>query len=177
VKSTLEPVRARIRQVPDFPTIGILFYDVSPVLRDPETFRDLISSMAGVWCDARVDLVVGIESRGFVFGAPVALEMNVGFVPIRKLGKLPGETVSVSYDLEYGSNVLEMQRDSIQPGQRVLIVDDVLATGGTMAASAAIVDQLGGETVGGSVVIELDALRGRQRLEQANVPLHSLFRY
>lgn len=152
-----------IRDVPDFPEPGIIFRDVAPLLAEPAAFEQVVQGLAGLAQD--VDAVVGIESRGFILGAPVALRAGAGFVPARKAGKLPGETVSVAFALEYGEAVLELQAGSITPGQRVLIVDDVLATGGTAAATAHLVEQLGGEVVGLSFLLELTALHGAARLE------------
>ncbi len=151
-----------IRDVPDFPEPGIVFRDVAPLLADPAAFETVVEGLAGS-ADG-VDAVVGIESRGFILGAPVALRTGAGFVPARKAGKLPGETVSVAFALEYGEAVLELQAGAIAAGQRVLIVDDVLATGGTAAATAQLVEQLGGEVVGLSFLLELTALRGGERL-------------
>ena len=152
-----------IRDVPDFPEPGIVFRDVAPLLAEPAAFEAAVRGLAELAED--VDTVVGIESRGFILGAPVALRTGAGFVPARKAGKLPGETVSVAFALEYGEAVLELQAGAITAGQRVLIVDDVLATGGTAAAAAALVEQLGGEVVGLSFLLELSALGGAARLE------------
>ena len=127
-----ESLRAKIREVPDFPKPGILFYDITTLLRDAAAFREAIELMTEPYRDERVDVVVGMESRGFIFSAPMAVRLEAGFVPVRKLGKLPSETISVEYELEYGTNTLEVHRDAIRPGQRVLIVDDLLATGGTV---------------------------------------------
>ena len=162
-----------IRAVPDFPEPGIVFRDVTPLLATPEVFERVVAELAAV--DGAVDAVVGIESRGFILGAPVALHAGAGFVPARKAGKLPGETVRIAFALEYGEAVLELQAGAIEPGQRVLIVDDVLATGGTAAATAALVEQLGGEVVGLSFLIELVALEGASRLD--GYTHRSLLRY
>lgn len=151
-----------IRDVPDFPEPGIIFRDVTPLLAVPAAFERAVAGLAEVGTD--VDLVLGIESRGFILGAPVALKTGAGFVPARKAGKLPGETVSVHFELEYGEAVLELQAGAVAPGQRVLIVDDVLATGGTAAAAAALVEQLGGVVAGLSFLIELSALHGAEQL-------------
>ena len=131
-----EDLRAKIREIPDFPKPGILFYDITTLLKDPASFREAIDLMLEPYKDERVDIVVGMESRGFIFSAPLAYLLKAGLVPVRKLGKLPAETITVEYALEYGSNTLEIHRDSIQPGQRVLIVDDLLATGGTVRSSS-----------------------------------------
>ncbi len=168
-------LKNKIRHVPDFPKAGILFYDVTTLLRDPSGFHESIDAMAEPFAKQRIDLVVGIESRGFIFGAAVADRIGAGFVPVRKLGKLPSTTVRQSYDLEYGSDALEIHDDAVQKGQRVLIVDDLLATGGTAAAAAALVKQLGGQVHALSFLIELAALNGRQRLPGENV--HVVLKY
>ena len=155
---------ARIRDIPDFPKPGILFKDITTLLKDGPSFKAAIDGLIAGVGDRRVDAVVGMESRGFIFGAPVAYALGVGFVPVRKLGKLPAEVVSVEYDLEYGSATLEMHRDAIAPGARVLVVDDLLATGGTVAGTIELVEQLQGEIVAVAFLIELKALRGRERL-------------
>jgi adenine phosphoribosyltransferase len=160
----MEQLKAKIRHVPDFPKPGILFYDITTLLRDPAGFRDVIDSMATPHLGRGIDLIVGIESRGFILGAAVADRIGAGFVPVRKLGKLPAEKVRATYDLEYGSDSLEMHRDAVEPGQRVLIVDDLLATGGTARATVDLVKQLGGIVEGVALLIELVALNGRARL-------------
>ena len=160
----MEQLKSRIRHVPDFPKAGILFYDVTTLLRDPEGFRLAIDSLSVPHRDRGISLVVGVESRGFILGAAVADRIGAGFVPVRKPGKLPSAFVRASYDLEYGSDSLEMHRDAIEPGQRVLIVDDLLATGGTARATVDLVKQLGGIVDGVAVLIELVALNGRARL-------------
>src|SRR6185503_20419361 len=144
----MEQLKSRIRHVPDFPKPGILFYDVTTLLRDPEGFRLAIDSVTEPFRDRGIDIVVGIESRGFILGAAVADRIRAGFVPVRKLGKLPAQTIRATYDLEYGTDSLEMHRDAIEPGQRVLIVDDLLATGGTSKATVDLVKQLGGTVAG-----------------------------
>lgn len=154
-----------IRDVKDFPKAGIVFKDITPVLQHPAAFQEVIDRMLDYGRDKRVDVVVGIESRGFVFGAPLALALGAGFVPVRKLGKLPGETIRLEYALEYGTNTVEMQKDAIRPGQRVLVVDDLLATGGTCAAAIGLAEKLGGEVVGLSFLVELGFLNGRDVLE------------
>jgi adenine phosphoribosyltransferase len=160
----LTRVAAAIRDVPDFPSPGIAFKDISPLLADPGLFADVVAAMAEPFADAGIDLVAGIEARGFIVGAPVAQRLGAGFVPVRKLGKLPAETVQASYTLEYGTDSLEMHRDAIAPGQRILIVDDLLATGGTAAATVGMVKQLGGVVEGVTFLIELVELKGRDRL-------------
>ena len=155
---------ARIRDVPDFPKPGILFKDITTLLKDGDAFRASIDGLLERIGKRDVDCVVGMESRGFIFGAPIAYKLGVGFVPVRKLGKLPADVVSVEYDLEYGSATLEMHRDSMKKGAKVLIVDDLLATGGTVAGTIELVKQLGGEIVACAFLIELTALRGRDKL-------------
>jgi adenine phosphoribosyltransferase len=161
----MNELKTRIRHVPDFPKAGILFYDVTTLLRDPEGFKLAIDAMSEPYRGAGVSLVVGIESRGFILGAAVADRIGAGFVPVRKVGKLPSTTIRVSYDLEYGSDSLEMHSDAVEPGQRVLIVDDLLATGGTARAAVDLVKKLGGDVHGVAVLIELVALNGREKLK------------
>jgi adenine phosphoribosyltransferase len=170
-----EELRARIREVPDFPKPGILFYDITTLLKDPVAYRESIDLMLAPWRDDRVELVVGMESRGFIFSAPMAYLLKAGLVPVRKLGKLPAETITVEYALEYGSNTLEIHRDAIQPRQRVLIVDDLLATGGTVRGTIDLVERLQGEVVGLGFLVELGFLKGRERLQGLRV--ESVVRY
>ena len=170
-----EELRARIREIPDFPKPGILFYDITTLLKDPVAYRESIDLMLAPWREDHVDLVVGMESRGFIFSAPMAYLLNAGLVPVRKLGKLPAETITVEYALEYGSNTLEIHRDAIQPGQRVLVVDDLLATGGTVRGTIDLVERLQGEVVGLGFLVELDFLKGRDRLQGLRV--ESVVRY
>jgi adenine phosphoribosyltransferase len=165
----MQELKAKIRHVPDFPKAGILFYDVTTLLRDPLGFQLTIDTMATPYLERRIDLVVGVESRGFILGAAVADRLRAGFVPVRKLGKLPAVTIRASYDLEYGSDTLEMHRDAVQQGQRVLIVDDLLATGGTAGATVNLVKQAGGTVEGVSFLIELVALGGRAKLAGENL--------
>jgi adenine phosphoribosyltransferase len=162
--SPTDELRARIREVPDFPKPGILFYDITTLLKEPAAFREVIDRMAEQVADTEIDVVVGMESRGFIFSAPLAYQLNAGFVPVRKLGKLPAETIEVEYELEYGTATLEVHRDAIQDGQRVLIVDDLLATGGTVMGTIELVRRLGGEIAGLSFMVELTALHGRDKL-------------
>jgi adenine phosphoribosyltransferase len=161
---TAEELRAKIREVPDFPKPGILFYDITTLLKDAEAYRDAVNLMVEPYKEAQVDIVVGMESRGFIFSGPIAYQLHAGLVPVRKLGKLPSETVSVEYALEYGSNTLEIHKDAIQPGQRVLIVDDLLATGGTVRGTIELVERLRGTIVGLDFLVELTFLKGRERL-------------
>jgi adenine phosphoribosyltransferase len=160
----LDALKSKIRHVPDFPKAGILFYDVTTLLRDPEGFQIAIDSLSNPYKDRGISLVVGIESRGFILGAAVADRIGAGFIPVRKIGKLPSKTVKVTYDLEYGSDSLEMHHDAIDEGQRVLIVDDLLATGGTARATVDLVKQVGGVVEGVAFLIELVELGGRAKL-------------
>jgi adenine phosphoribosyltransferase len=165
----MQALKDRIRHVPDFPKAGILFYDVTTLLRDPQGFRLTIDTLSEPYYGQGISLVVGIESRGFILGAAVADRIGAGFIPVRKVGKLPHTTIKVSYSLEYGSDSLEMHRDAVEKGQTVLIVDDLLATGGTARATVDLVRQLGGNVHGVAFLIELVALNGRSKLEGENV--------
>ena len=168
-------LRARVRDVPDFPKPGILFRDLTPLMGDGVALREAVDLLAEAAVRHRPELIVAIESRGFIFGAPVAASLGVGFVPVRKPGKLPHKTRRRSYDLEYGTDALEMHADAVVAGARVVIVDDLLATGGTAAATVALVREIGGEVVGAAFVVELELLRGRDRL--AGVPVDALLTY
>jgi len=154
----------KIRDVPDFPIKGVLFKDITTLLQDPEAYKYSIDMMVERYRGQRIDVVVGMESRGFIFAAPLAYLLNAGLVPVRKLGKLPWETERVNYSLEYGTNTLEVHKDAIKPGQKVLIVDDLLATGGTIGATIDLVEKLGGTVVGIAFLIELTFLHGRDKL-------------
>jgi adenine phosphoribosyltransferase len=165
----MDALKSKIRHVPDFPKPGILFYDVTTLLRDAEGFKLAIDALTEPYGGTGLDLVVGVESRGFILGAAVADRLGIGFVPVRKVGKLPSATIRASYALEYGTDSLEMHRDAIDPGQRVLIVDDLLATGGTAHATVDLVKQIGGTVAGLAFLIELVALGGRARLEGERV--------
>jgi adenine phosphoribosyltransferase len=158
-----------IREVPDYPKPGILFYDITTLLKEPEAFRSVINDLAEIYGTQNIAKVVGIESRGFIFGAPLAHQLGAGFVPVRRPGKLPADIFEVKYNLEYGSNSLAIHRDAIVMGERVLIVDDLLATGGTAAATTNLVRQLGGEIVGVAFLVELLGLKGRLQLSGYNV--------
>jgi adenine phosphoribosyltransferase len=162
-------LKALVRTVPDFPKPGILFYDITTVLKDKTGFAKLIDMLAVHYLKDHIDLVLGIEARGFIFGPALAYRLNAGFVPVRKPRKLPAPVARVTYDLEYGSDTLEIHLDAIQPGQRVVLVDDLLATGGTMEATVKLVKQLGGEIVGLAFAIELDFLKGRDRFKEYEV--------
>ena len=163
-------LRAKIRDIKDFPTEGILFKDITTLLKDGPAWRFAVDSLASKYQGERVDVVVGVESRGFIFGGAIAHQLQAGFVPVRKVGKLPAK-----YELEYGRDTLAMHEDAIKPGQRVLAVDDLLATGGTMGATLRLIEQLGGKVVGVAFMIELAFLKGRDKLK--NYPVHSLIGY
>lgn len=169
----MPPFRTLIRDVPDFPKVGVVFKDIGPLLADPAGFATCIDALVAQWHGTPVDAVCGVESRGFIFGAAMARAMKTGFVPLRKVGKLPPPTLGIDYDLEYGSARLEIGAQGVAPGTRVLLVDDVLATGGTLDAGRRLLEQAGAVVVGASVVIEIDALGGRARWPEA-VPLHAL---
>jgi adenine phosphoribosyltransferase len=171
----MDELKARIRQVPDFPKAGILFYDITTLLQEPVGFHAAIDSLFVPFKEQGIDLVVGIESRGFILGAAVADRLGAGFSPVRKPGKLPYRTVNASYSLEYGTDSLEIHDDAVRKGQRVLIVDDLLATGGTASATCALVKRLGGEVWALAFLIELAALNGRQKLEGERV--HAALKY
>ena len=167
-------LKAHIREVPDFPKPGILFYDISTLLADPEAWQATVDRLADVVADFRPDILVGIESRGFLVAAPLALRLGLGFQMIRKQGKLPGKTISHHYDLEYGTDIVEVQEGAIRPGQRVVILDDLLATGGTLQASIELVRKVGGTVVGSACIMELAFLNGRAALD---IPFTALVRY
>ena len=171
----MEHLKAKIRHVPDFPKAGILFYDITTLLQDPAGLHEAIDGLARPFTNQGIELVVGIESRGFIFGAAVADRIGAGFSPVRKLGKLPSTRVRQTYDLEYGTDSLEMHDDAVRKGQQVLIVDDLLATGGTARATADLVKQLGGDVRGLAFLIELVALDGRAKLPGEHV--HTVLKY
>jgi adenine phosphoribosyltransferase len=171
----MEQLKSKIRHVPDFPKAGILFYDVTTLLKDPLGFRAAIESVAAPFVDQGIELVVGIESRGFIFGAAVADRIGSGFSPVRKPGKLPSRTLRATYDLEYGTDSLEMHDDAVRQGQRVLIVDDLLATGGTARATGQLVTRLGGTVHAFAFLIELVALKGRDKLSGQQI--HTVLKY
>lgn len=170
-----EPLKQLIRTIPDFPKPGILFYDITTLLKDKAGFAKLIDAFANHYSGKQIDLVLGTEARGFIFAPAIAYRLNAGFVPVRKPKKLPAPTAKATYDLEYGSDCLEIHLDAVQPGQKVLLVDDLLATGGTMAATVQLVEQLGGEVAGIAFAIELDFLKGRSKLAKYDV--YSLLHY
>ena len=165
----MEELKKRIRNITDFPKKGIVFRDITTLLKDAGAFREAIDALYDRYRDRQVDLVVGTEARGFLMAAPLAYRLGAGVVPVRKPGKLPAETLHLEYQLEYGSDALEIHRDAIKPGQKILVVDDLLATGGTIEATCRMVEQLGGEIVAVAFLIELDFLRGRDRLGDREV--------
>ena len=165
----LAEMESFVRAIPDFPIPGILFRDITPLLRDKRAFAAAVDMMASAFAGSKVDHVVAIEARGYILGAPIAYKLGAGFVPVRKPGKLPYEKINVDYALEYGTNTLEMHKDAVASGERVLLVDDLLATGGTAAATRRLLEQLGAKVVGIAFLIELTALGGRAKLEGADV--------
>ena len=167
----MDDLKLKIRTIPDFPIPGIQFRDITTLLADPDAFNDVIERFVNHYQDEQIDLVVGIEARGFIIGAPLALRLGKGFIPIRKEGKLPGPTHGLDYELEYGSDRVEVHQDAIPVGSRVLMVDDLLATGGTMGVSSRLIEQVGGIIVGYAYLIELVDLKGRKHLEK---PIFSL---
>lgn len=171
----MERLKSYIRDIPDFPKAGILFKDITPLVKNPATLKLAVHQIVGPFLDQQISAVAGMEARGFIFGALAAWELGVGFIPLRKPGKLPYNVHSVSYDLEYGSAALEAHIDALEPGDRVLLVDDLLATGGTAKASCELIEQLGAEVVACAFVVELDDLRGRQKIGQYRI--HSLLHY
>ena len=168
-------LRTHVRDVADFPTDGVVFKDITPLLGNSAAFAEAVNGLVAMFSDVKVDRVVGVESRGFIFGAPVAHRIGAGFVPVRKPGKLPWAVVREEYELEYGTDKLEIHRDAIHPGEQILIVDDVLATGGTAAATATLVETLGGEIAGLGFLLELEALGGRAKL--GDRPVSSLLQF
>lgn len=164
-----------IAAVPDFPKEGILFRDITPLMANGNAFKEAVNQIEDFARKMGAEVIAGPESRGFIFGCPVAANMNIGFIPVRKPGKLPRETVSFKYDLEYGSNELHMHKDAVSAGQKVLIVDDLLATGGTVQATAKIIESLGGEVVGAAFLIELEDLKGREALKE--IPVFTVMKY
>jgi adenine phosphoribosyltransferase len=171
----METLKTLIREIPDFPKAGILFYDITTLLKDPVGLRGVIDGLKRHYQNAEVDAVIGIEARGFIFAPALAYALGAGFIPVRKPKKLPAEAARITYDLEYGTDTLEMHRDAVTPGKRVLIVDDLLATGGTAAATGRMVRELGGEVAGMGFVVELTFLNGRRKLDGYDV--FSLIQY
>ncbi len=170
-----QSLKSLIREVPDWPKPGILFYDITTLLKDKQGFASLIDELSTHYLNAKIDVVVGVEARGFIFAPALAYRLNAGFVPVRKPKKLPAQTASYTYQLEYGSDTLEMHKDAIQPGQRVIVVDDLLATGGTAQATVKLAESLGAKIVGLGFVVELDFLKGRDKLP--NYDVFSLLHY
>lgn len=175
LKGTTDRLRAAIRDVPDFPKEGVVFKDITPILNDPQLFRLTITLLADRYQRKRVDKVVAIDARGFLFGSALAYVLGTGVAIARKKGKLPWNTIEESYDLEYGSNTIQMHADAVKSGERVLIIDDVLATGGTLQATANLIRKLGGEVIEAALLIELEFLNGRQNCP--NTPIYSLLKY
>lgn len=165
----MDNLKALIRDIENFPKPGIMFRDLTTLLKSPAGLREAVKAMIDPFATEEIDLVVGVEARGFIFGVPLALELDAGFVPARKPGKLPAAKVAAQYALEYGEATIEIHKDAIEPGQRVLLVDDLLATGGTMAAARRLVDELQGEIVGISFLVELEALQGREQLSGCRI--------
>ena len=173
----MDDLKKHIREVPDFPKPGINFYDITTLLQHPLALRKTVDQFVWFFAEKKIHKVVGIESRGFMFGPIVAYDLNAGFVPVRKPGKLPWEKIRETYELEYGNDTLEMHRDAIQPGEHVLIVDDLVATGGTAMATARMVEKLGGKVAGFGFIIELTFLDGRKKLEQLGYDVQALLQY
>ena len=167
--TTPDQLKQFVRDVPGYPQAGVIFRDITPLLARKDLFREVVDMMSKTWSDQPPDLVAAIEARGFIPGAAIAVKLNAGFVPIRKTGKLPWKTIGEGYQLEYGTDQLEIHSDAVEPGQRVLIVDDVLATGGTAAAAVRLIGKLGGNVIGVQVLIELEDLGGRKRLTDVRV--------
>jgi adenine phosphoribosyltransferase len=174
---TADYIRAHIRTVPDWPAPGVQFRDITPLLQNPKVFRVLIDEFVHRWFDLKPDAVAGLDARGFILGAVVAYELNVGFVPIRKKGKLPYTTVEESYELEYGSATVEMHTDAVKPGDRVVLIDDLIATGGTMTAGLRLLQKLGAEVIEGAAIVDLPELGGSRRIRDAGLPLFTLVDY
>ena len=175
--SDLDYVRAHVRQVPDFPKKGILFLDITTAVKDAEAMQKMINFLYEEFENKKVDYVAGIESRGFIFGAALANKLGVGFIPIRKPNKLPAETIKESYSLEYGTDTIEMHTDAVKKGDRVVVIDDLLATGGTANAACNLVKKAGGDVVAAAFIIELDPLKGREKIEANGVDVVSMLHY
>ena len=173
----MDDLKKHIREVPEFPKPGILFYDITTLLQHPLALRKTVDQFVWFFAEKKIHKVVGIESRGFMFGPIVAYDLNAGFVPVRKPGKLPSEKIRETYELEYGSDSLEMHKDAVQPGENVLIVDDLVATGGTALATARMVEKLGGTVAGLGFIIELTFLDGRKKLEERGYGVQALIKY
>lgn len=171
----MEQLKAKIRDIPDFPIKGIVFKDITPLVQDPVSLRLAISALIAPYKNMKITAVAGMEARGFIFGSLAAWELNVGFIPLRKPGKLPYDVQSVDYKLEYGDARLEVHIDAVNPGDRILVIDDLLATGGTAKASCQLIEKLGGHVIACAFIVELTMLQGREQL--ANYPIHSLIEY
>jgi adenine phosphoribosyltransferase len=176
-ETTADILRAHIRTVPDWPSAGIQFRDITPLLSNPRVFRVLIDAFVHRYFDTRPAAIAGLDARGFIIGSVLAYELNVGFVPIRKKGKLPFTTVEESYELEYGSATVEMHTDAVQPGDRVVLIDDLIATGGTMMAGKRLLERLGAQVIEGAAIVDLPELGGSQRLREAGLSLYTLVSY
>ena len=172
--SALDLIRSTIRTVPDWPQPGVQFRDITPLLANPRVFRVLIDQFVHRYFDQRPQAIAGLDARGFIIGSVLAYELNIGFVPIRKKGKLPFDTVAESYELEYGSATVEMHVDAVRPGDRVVLIDDLIATGGTMLAGMKLLQRLGAEIIEGAAIVDLPELGGSQRLREAGLPLFTL---
>ncbi|MCL2335344.1 MAG: adenine phosphoribosyltransferase [Endomicrobia bacterium] len=174
---TEEKIAARIRDVKDFPVKGVVFKDITPVLKDISLFNEITGIFANRYKNSGIDKIIGIESRGFIFGMPLAVKMDIPFVPIRKKGKLPAETVSVSYQLEYGAACIEIHKDAVSKGEKALIIDDLLATGGTTNAAVELIEKLGGKAVAAAFAIELSFLKGRENIKNKELDVFSILKY
>lgn len=177
IQEDFDYVRANVRQVPDFPKKGILFLDITTAVKDAKSMQLQIDFLAEQFKDEKIDYVAGIESRGFIYGAPLACRLGAGFIPIRKPNKLPADTIKESYSLEYGTDTIEMHSDAVKSGDRVLIIDDLLATGGTAVAACNLVKKAGAEAVAAAFIIELDPLKGREKIEATGVKVVSMLNY
>ena len=173
----IEAIKEQVRKVPDFPKKGIVFLDITTAIKNPDTLNKMIDFLYEEYKDKKIDYVAGIESRGFIFGTPLACKLGAGFVPVRKPNKLPAETVSESYELEYGTDSIEIHKDAVEAGKRVLIVDDLLATGGTATAACNLFKKVGAEVVASAFVIELCDLNGRKKIEDTGVEVVSMLKY
>lgn len=169
-------ISSTVRDIPDFPVKGVVFKDITPVLQDIALFNDIISEMAEQFKDKKIDKIAGIESRGFIFGMPLSVKMNIPFIPIRKKGKLPAKTIAMNYDLEYGQATIEIHEDAVSKSEKVLIIDDLLATGGTTNAAIKLVEQIGGEVIAAAFVLELAFLNGREKIENKTAEIFSLLK-
>jgi len=177
LSDSLHHIRSRIRSIPDWPRPGVVFRDITPVLQDPRSFRVLVDLFVYRYMQQKLDLIAGIDARGFILGAVLAYELNLGFVPVRKKGKLPYQTVAEEYALEYGNASVEMHTDAVRPGQRVLLIDDLIATGGTMLAASRLLQRLGANAIEAAVLVDLPDLGGSRVVEAAGLPVFSVCRF